>query len=102
MNTGESLLRRFSDQEQNEKLPAKKKYSRSGKDISISCQEIHLKLVLNLPIKINNCYRDIKFGQFTKKELYTVLKKIKCRKSADLDENTSRNMEDKKICRHSS
>ena len=46
--------------------------------------------------KINNQW-DIQLGQFTQREPDTVLTKIKNRKAAGLDENTTRSMEDKEI-----
>ena len=47
--------------------------------------------------KIINNQQDIKLKQFTQEELVVVLTKIKNRKAAGLDENTTRSIEDKVI-----
>ena len=54
--------------------------------------------VTNEPItKILSNQFDLKLGQFTQKELDLVLRKIKNRKAARLDESTPRRIKDKEI-----
>ena len=57
--------------------------------------------VTNEPItRIISKQLDIKLGPFTKEELESVLRKIKTRKAAGLDEISPRSMEDQTIRRH--
>ena len=75
----------MAPQEQNKKLPAKKKDFRSGKNISRICSETLLKSLTNLPKHINS-QLDVKLGQFMEEELDAVLKKITSKKAAGLYE----------------
>ena len=66
-------------QEQSQKLSAKKKDNRRGKNISRICSETLSNLLMNLS-KIINSELDIKLGQFKVEELDAILKKKKKKK----------------------
>ena len=90
------------------KSTAKAKLKAARQQERIKLWKQHFKNLLGNPPKVTNepitriisKQLDIKLGSFTKEELYSVLRKIKNRKAAELDEIPPRSMEDQTIPQH--